>query len=105
MMKLELIRIAFGTLELTRPALVARALGTSSADNGTEALARVLGVRHIVQGLLTLRAGRTAHHVGGAVDLTHAASMGAVAAVSSNHRNAASLSALIALVFASNELR
>jgi hypothetical protein len=43
--------------------------------------------------------------VGGAVDLTHAASMGAVAAVSSNHRNAASLSALIALVFASNELR
>jgi hypothetical protein len=104
-MTLELIRILYGTLELARPGTVTRAFGITSIGGGTRTLTRFLGARNVLQGVLTLRAGTAGHRVGGAVDITHAVSMAVLAALSAEHRNTAAVSALIALLLGTNELR
>lgn len=99
---LELIRIAYGVLEIARPSMTVA--GPASPDPAVRAMARVLGARYLVQGLLTARGGAAAHRAGGAIDVLHAASMVALAAGSPRLRTAAGSSARIAAAFAALEL-
>lgn len=64
-------------------------------------LVRVLGMRSLIQGVVTIsRPTSTVLVVGALVDATHAASMAPLIAVAPRHRRAASLSALAAALSA-----
>lgn len=89
------VAVGSGVTMLTRPHLVLRVVtgGRSAID---PLVVRFLGARSALQGALLLgRPGRAALFAAGAVDLTHAASMLAVAA-SPTHRRAALCSAAFA---------
>jgi hypothetical protein len=92
--------VVHGGALLLRPAAVA-ARADGGAHGGTVAVVRVLGARHVVQGLAGLAAaGRRAVLLGTAVDGVHAASMVGLAALARSHRRGAGTSALVALGFA-----
>lgn len=73
---LEVGRAAYGLVALVAPHRVAALeLGRAPA-RGTTTVARVLGARHLVQGLAVLATGGPdAHRLGAGVDALHAASM------------------------------
>jgi hypothetical protein len=74
-------------------------------EPGTRVVARVLGGRHLAQGIaLRLVADPSAAGVGGVVDGLHCASMVAAAALSRRHRRAAIASGLLAGALAAVEL-
>lgn len=103
---LELLRALFGMTELLLPDQVAEHLLGHPADPRERAFIRILGGRHLVQAvLLLLVTGKTAHRLGGAVDLTHAATMIAVAVKDPRRKVAGTVNAVIATVFAAGELR
>ena len=103
MKPLELVRAAYGMCELLAPDYVSGLLLGEMPDGRTRVVIRILGARHLVQAVLTVRGGRTAHLVGGSVDAVHAASMAGVAVLDSRHRRSAGVSAALALVFAAGE--
>lgn len=103
--RLEAARAALGGAELVVPALVGRLLLFRKPDWKVRAVARVLGIRHVVQAGLTYSAGPDLHVLGADVDLLHSASMLLLAAVARSHRRAALTSAAIAATFAVCEYR
>lgn len=103
MKPLEVVRAAYGLCELLAPAFVAGRLLGRAPDGREQVVIRILGLRHLVQAVLTVRAGCTAHRVGGCVDAVHAASMVVLAAVDGQYRRPAAASAALALVFAAGE--
>ncbi|GAB3611372.1 hypothetical protein GCM10027414_34980 [Humibacter ginsengiterrae] len=104
-MKLEAVRAALGSAELVAPSLVARLLLWRKPAGSEVAVARVLGVRHLVQAGATYKAGSGIHVFGADVDLLHCASMLLLAVVAPEHRRAALTTAAIAFLFAVCEYR
>jgi hypothetical protein len=85
---------------LLRPAAVAGWVD-GGADGRSVAVVRVLGARHVTQGLAGLVAARRAAALLGAgVDGLHAASMVGLAVLDRRRWRGAAASALVALVFA-----
>ncbi len=81
--------VAWGALLLSRGDQVWRAVEGRSPDDLEEGALRVLGVRHLVQGLGQVAAPRATAPLAVAVDVVHAASMAALAAASPSRRRAA----------------
>lgn len=104
-MRLEAARAALGSAELVAPSLVARLLLWRKPATTEVVVARVLGVRHLVQAGLTWKAGSGIHVLGADVDLLHCASMLLLAVVDAKHRRAALTTAAIAFLFAVCEYR
>ena len=91
---------AHGGALLLRPAAVAWRVD-GDADGRSVAVVRVLGARHLAQGLAGLVATRrVAALLGAGVDGLHAASMVGLAVLDRRHRRGAAASALVALAFA-----
>lgn len=103
MKPLEVVRAAYGMSELLAPDFVSGRLLGEMPDGRARVVIRILGARHLVQAILTVRAGRTAHRVGGCVDALHAASMVVLAAYDGRHRRSAAANAALASVFAAGE--
>lgn len=82
--------VVHGTALLLRP---------GAASRGTAAVVRVLGARHVLQGLAGF-AGWVPPTLDAAVDGVHAASMVGLALLDREHRRGAAASAVIALTFA-----
>ncbi|HEY2272804.1 MAG TPA: hypothetical protein VGH30_08515 [Jatrophihabitantaceae bacterium] len=92
---------AVGTALAARPDAATRMAGIKSPDAPPAWLVRVLGVRMAAQAGLELLAPSTdVALLGAGVDVTHAASMFAVAAVSRRYRRGAVVSGAIASGFA-----
>ncbi|MGN6200166.1 hypothetical protein [Humibacter sp.] len=104
-MRLEAARAALGSAELVAPSLVARLLLWRKPATTEVVVARVLGVRHLVQAGLTWKAGSGIHVLGADVDLLHCASMLLLAVFDAKHRRAALTTAAIAFLFAVCEYR
>ena len=103
MKPLEVVRGVYGMCELLAPDfLTGRLLGTTP-DSKARTVIRILGARHLIQAVLTARAGHTAHRIGGSVDAVHAASMVLLAALDVRYRTPAAANAVLALVFAAGE--
>ena len=98
---LEIVRGAYGLCQLVAPRLLAgRVLGTSLTPDSVDVI-RVLGARHLVQGLITLNAkSERVRHLGGTVDALHALSMISVGIFSPAHRRSALGNAAVASTFA-----
>ncbi|WP_331559918.1 hypothetical protein [Actinomycetospora sp.] len=93
--------VVHGGVLLLRPATVAARVGRGAAGGREVAVVRVLGARHVVQGIAGLAGpGRGWPVLGATVDGLHAASMAGVAVLDREHRRAATASALVALAFA-----
>lgn len=89
---------------LLAPGRVLAGIG-DPAERDIRIAARVLGARHVAQGiLLRLLADRPAVALGAAADCLHCASMVAAAALSRRHRRVAMVSALLAGGLAAVEL-
>ena len=94
-----LLRLSYGSALLVRPATVLRAAHVK-ADPHACTYARILGVRHLLQGVLLLRAAARAHLIGAAVDAAHAVTSLAWAIASKEHRRGLLLDAAAAGAFA-----
>lgn len=92
-------RAGWGTALVTAPHLLLRGVGgRGAADDRAVAVARVLGVRHLVQAALTSAVpGRRVLLAGCAGDLAHAASMLALARWDPGRRRVALVDAVLAL--------
>jgi hypothetical protein len=95
----ELVRGAWGACELLMPARLAKLTLARAGDSRERLVVRILGGRHVAQAALTARAEPVVHMLGGAVDLTHSASMVLLALVDRRRRRAAATSAAVALAF------
>lgn len=94
------LRTGYGTLLLAVPDPVIRLYTGHHADPLTRAVTRVLGARHLIQGILTSGAPGTAVlALGVKIDLAHVASMLGLATLS-RRRRAGLVEAAIAGVFA-----
>jgi hypothetical protein len=92
-----LLHALLGTALLAFPGVVARRVGWSGGDRAGTLAVRLLGIRHLGQAVaLCLWPGRSAFRLGGTVDVLHAASMAALAAVAGPRRRAALASMLAA---------
>ncbi|MGH3765027.1 MAG: hypothetical protein ACRDS0_20865 [Pseudonocardiaceae bacterium] len=95
------VRAGYGTLLLTVPDPVIRLYTGHRADPLTRAVTRVLGARHLIQGMLTGGApGALVLALGVEVDLAHVASMLGLAALDRRRRRAGLIDAAAAGVFA-----
>ncbi|MBT1003795.1 hypothetical protein KIH31_14415 [Paenarthrobacter sp. DKR-5] len=103
MSPLEFLRAGYGAGELLAPDAVEGRLLGHAADHRSKVVIRILGARHLVQAALTSGRGPAAHRVGGTVDLIHAVTMLALAAADRRRRRAATVNAVLALVFSAAE--
>jgi hypothetical protein len=88
------------------PGALLSTLGHGRCDARTRRIARLLGGRELVQGIITARhRSRLAIVSGAAVDATHAATMVALAVWRPAYRRPAAASALIAAAFSIAGLR
>lgn len=95
------VRTGYGALLLIAPDPVIRLITGRAADRPTRAMARVLGARHALQGLLSAGApGPMVLALGVEVDLAHVASMMGLAALDQPRRRAGLVDALCAGSFA-----
>lgn len=97
--RLELVRACWGAYELGQARTTASAMAGHPSDRVADRVVRVLGMRHLAQAALTVNADPVAHLLGGAVDVTHSASMVLLAMLSRKRRRGALASAAIALAF------
>lgn len=104
MIALELVRGCWGASELLIPGRVVRDMVGHPADDRARIVSRILGARHLAQAALTAKGDAVAHLLGGAVDLTHSASMVLLALVDRRRRREAATSATIALAFGIAEI-
>ncbi|GAA4266635.1 hypothetical protein [Frondihabitans peucedani] len=103
---LEILRAAFGLAELLFPDQVAEHILGHPADPRERVFIRILGGRHLTQAaILLILSRRTAHRLGGVVDLIHAGTMVAVAVTDPRRKVAGTVNATVAVVFAAGELR
>jgi hypothetical protein len=100
----DLARLGLGVAALVAPDGLL-SVSTARPSGAERATVRVLGARYLLQaaGGMAVRR-RWVHDVDAAVDLLHAATMVALAAVSAEHRRLALLSALTATAFAAADL-
>jgi len=85
-----MVRAGYGVLLASAPGTVARRYAGHPADRRTRVVARILGVRHLTQAVLTLGTpGPTVLALGVEADLAHAISMLGLAAVDRSRRRAA----------------
>jgi len=97
----QMVRVAWGLLQLATPGLVADRVLRVPLDHRAEVVARVLAARQVLQAGLLLRTPTAATlSVGAGVDGLHAASMLALAALNARRRPPALLDASIAAAFA-----
>ncbi len=90
-------RLLLGMVLLADPDAVLRALAQRSPAPRERLVARVLGLRHLAEGVVVARHCSPAWLLGGAaVDAVHCLSMAALAAESPRHRRLATASALTA---------
>ncbi|MGH3549850.1 MAG: hypothetical protein ACRDQU_17420 [Pseudonocardiaceae bacterium] len=91
------LRTGYGAVLVLAPDPVIRLFTGHRSDQPTRAVARGLGARQVVQGLLCAGApGRAALALGVEADLVHAASMVGLAAVDQAHRRAGLVDAVCA---------
>ena len=106
MIRIDTIRAAWGLCQVAAAPFIARAELGHDPDTVTTWAFRILGARQIVQGAILCRSeSRTAHRVGGAIDMLHASSMVIVAIASPKRRRAAIIDGSIATCLAIAELR
>jgi hypothetical protein len=99
--KLCVIRAAWGTALLLAPDAVLRCIGHEPVDPRARRVTQILGGRELVQALIASRhRSRASILSGAAVDATHAATMLALAIGRPAHRRQAAASALAAASFA-----
>jgi hypothetical protein len=92
---LQLARAGYGTVLLLAPGPAIRLVTGRAPRHGTCRVARVLGIRHLIQAALTAIAPRPeVFAIGGRVDAVHTASM-LLAAVRPAERRAALTDALV----------
>jgi hypothetical protein len=90
-------RAALGAVLLAEPDVILDRLTRHRVGTSERTVARLLGVRNLVEGALVARQrGRGWLLAGAAVDATHALSMIALAAIRPQHRRLASASAVAA---------
>lgn len=98
---LNLVRAGYGAVLLVAPAAVARAYTGRKARHNDVLLARILGVRQLVQAAACAgHADRATFEIGAEVDLGHAASTVAAAVLLTTLRRAALIDTGVALGFA-----
>lgn len=101
MRALQIVRAAWGLLQLAAPGLVADRVLRVPLDHRAEVVARVLAARQVLQAGLLLRTPSPATlSLGAGVDGLHAVSMLALAALNARRRPPALLDASIAAAFA-----
>ena len=101
----DVARLGLGAAALGRPDLFLRLI-PGSDGGGERATVRVLGARYILQSGTALAFGRPwVRDADAAIDLIHAVSMVALAALRPTHRRIALLSAATALGFAAADMR
>ena len=95
-------RAGYGAALVLVPGTAIRLSTGRPAGNRTRNVARVLGARHLVQAAVTAGTGPSAESLGlgAAVDLTHAASMAALALADPHVRRVTLTDALIEIAFA-----
>ena len=99
-------RAAYGTLLLFVPGAVMRIASGEPTDRASRVVARILGLRHLVQALVLERNGTRGRLLAGtAIDAVHALSMVGLAVLSRDHRWSAALDAALATALAANGLR
>jgi hypothetical protein len=100
------IRMAWGTVLLLVPNSVLRTVGARRGDARASRVARMLGARQLLQGVIAVRHRSRSWILGGAaVDATHAATMLALAIKRPDYRRPAMASALTAGCFTVAGLR
>jgi hypothetical protein len=99
---LQAVRAGYGAALLLVPGRVIRAYTGSQPGARTRTVARVLGARHLAQAAVTVGSGPSAESLGlgAAVDITHAASMAALALADRRVRRVTLTDALIETAFA-----
>lgn len=103
---IDVLRAGWGAAELVFAERVARDELGHPGDRVTIAAFRILGVRQLVQGMVTHRShSRAVHLAGGGVDILHALSMLVIAALSPARRRGALINGAIAGLFAWAEFR
>ena len=99
--RLEIVRGLYGLCQLVAPRLLAESVIKVSVGPVEATVIRVLGGRHLLQAVLTLRTRHSGvHRLGGVVDLLHALSMVGVGVASHSNRRAALADAAVASTFA-----
>ena len=94
---LSVTRTGWGALLVLVPRVPLAALTQGRQPVGGRTLLRVLGARHVLQGVATLAVpSALTLHLGAAADALHSASAVAFAALDDRERRAASLDALVA---------
>jgi hypothetical protein len=91
---IALVRAAYGSALLLAPDRMLQLYGGPVEDGAAQAVARVLGGRHLVQAIVTK--GGSFSRVGALVDLLHATSMFAFGGVSREHRRPAFIDGTVA---------
>ncbi|WP_156090295.1 hypothetical protein [Dactylosporangium aurantiacum] len=94
------LRVAWACLLIAAPDRLIALVGGRPATPPAVLTARILGVRHTAQAVVTLIAPPRAAAPGAAADLLHAATAVALAAASARWRGTAIADALVAAVFA-----
>ncbi len=99
-------RAAYGALLLLVPGMMMRMVSGEPVARVPSAVARILGLRHLVQALL-LERNKTRNRLlaGTAIDAAHALSMVGFAVVHEDYRRPAALDAVLATGLAINGLR
>lgn len=99
---LQVARAGYGGALLLVPGPMLRLCSGHPADRRSRNVARVLGVRHLVQAAATAGIGPSAEllALGAAVDITHAASMAALALADRRVRRVTLTDALVETAFA-----
>ena len=99
---LQVARVGYGAALLLAPGQAIRLSTGRPAGHRTRSVARVLGVRHLVQAAVTAGVGPSAEllGLGAAVDITHAASMAGLALADRGVRRVTLTDALIETAFA-----
>jgi hypothetical protein len=99
---LQVARAGYGAALLLVPGPAIRLSTGRTAGHRTRNVARVLGIRHLVQAAVTAGIGPSAEllGIGAAVDITHAASMAGLALADRSVRRVTLTDALIETAFA-----
>lgn len=102
---IDVLRVSYGALLAAAPGPVLRMTGGAANGRLSRTVVRTLGVRHIVQGVLSARmASVTTRRVGAGVDALHALTDLGCAALNGRQRRPAVIDACIASAFGSAAL-